>query len=74
MDRDLNGVEAVQEAWTATARAPLWVFPVLVIVTYAILLAGLLALVVGIVPAGVMSYLVWTSVYRQLEGRPTAGG
>jgi hypothetical protein len=35
---------------------------------------GLLALVVGIIPATVISYLMWTSAYRQMVGRPTSGG
>jgi hypothetical protein len=41
-----------------------------VLLTTVIVLAGVLALLVGVIPALAINYLMWASAYRQLEGRP----
>ncbi|MEE2665280.1 MAG: hypothetical protein VX681_14280 [Myxococcota bacterium] len=69
VDQDMGGIEALQAAWSATGRVKAWVFPVLVLVTSVVVLAGVLALVVGVIPAIAINYLMWASAYRQIEGR-----
>jgi hypothetical protein len=70
VDQDMGGIEALQAAWSATARLRWWIFPLLVLLNYVIAIAGLLVLVVGIIPAIAITYLLWASAYRQLEGHP----
>ncbi len=69
VDQDMGGIEALQAAWSATGRVKAWVFPVLVLVTSVVVLAGVLALIVGVIPAIAINYLMWASAYRQIEGR-----
>lgn len=59
VDRRMGPIEALQISWESTRGQTGK-------------LIGLLALVVGIIPASVVGYLMWTSAYRQLAGRPTA--
>ena len=69
VERDMGGIEALQAAWAATDRAK-WKFAVMVLLSYAIVLVGALALLIGLIPATAITYLMWASAYRQIEGRP----
>jgi uncharacterized membrane protein len=69
VDRGLGPVEALQESWERT-RGQLPRLLGLAVMSIVITIVGLLALVVGVIPAMNMSYLLWTSAYRQTVGPP----
>ncbi len=71
VDQDVAPVEAVQQSWERTAPV-MWKLVALAVLSYVILLAGLIAFVIGLIPATVVSYLMWVSAYRQLEGGPSS--
>jgi hypothetical protein len=60
-------MEALSRSWRATA-ASRWKVAGLVLLGIPIVLAGMLALVVGVIPATAMVYLMWVSAYRQTLG------
>lgn len=68
VDRDLGPVEALERSWHVTSPLK-WKVAALLLLNYAVLFAGALALLVGVIPAAVMTYLMWVSAYRQAEGR-----
>jgi len=72
VERDIGGVEAVRTAWESTSRVSWWVFPVITLLSFVIVIAGFFALIVGVLPAMTMTYLMWASAYRQLEGQPSS--
>ena len=72
VDQDMDGVTALQAAWNHTSAAK-WKCAGMVVITWLLLLAGLLLLIVGVIPAMTLGYLMWASAYRQIEGRPNAG-
>jgi hypothetical protein len=68
VDRGLGPVEALQRSWQVTSPVK-WKIVALLLLNYVVLIAGVLALVIGVIPASVMTYLMWVSAYRQIEGR-----
>ncbi len=69
VDRGLGPVEALQRSWQMTSPLK-WKVVALLLLNYVVLLAGLLALLIGLIPASIMTYLMWVSAYRQIEGGP----
>lgn len=69
VDQGCGPVEAVQSAWAATSEAKLQIV-LLILVSYLIIFAGILALGIGFFPASMMTYLMWASAYRQFAGAP----
>lgn len=59
--------EALSRSWAVT-RAVKWKVIGLVMLSIVLEIAGLLALVVGLIPAMTIVYLMWTSAYRQMVG------
>ena len=68
VDRDLGPVQALERSWQVTSPLK-WKVAGLLLLNYAVMIAGVLALLVGMIPAAVMTYLMWASAYRQTEGR-----
>jgi hypothetical protein len=68
VDRDMGPVEALQRAWRVSSPLK-WKLAALLLLNYVVIIAGLLALVIGAIPASIMTYLMWVSAYRQTEGR-----
>ena len=71
VDRDLPALDALSQAWRDTGPT-MWKLVLLMILSQVIVFAGVLALLVGVIPASVMSYLLFASAFRQLAGRPAA--
>ena len=71
VDRRMGPIEALQISWESTRGQTLKLVG-LVLATGVVMIIGLLALVVGMIPASTVAYLMWTSAYRQMVGRPTA--
>ena len=69
VDQELGPIEALQASWEAT-RGQGFKLIGLALASAAVVVAGLIALLVGVIPASVMAYLMWTSAYRQIVGRP----
>lgn len=69
VDRDLSATEALSRAWSETSAAK-WKVALLFILSQIVIVVGLAALLVGAIPATVMSYLMFVSAYRQIAGRP----
>jgi hypothetical protein len=69
VDRGVSGGEAVSLAWARTPKL-MWKLALLQLLTSLVVVVGVLALVVGVFPAMVMSYLMWVSAYRQIFGGP----
>ncbi len=67
VDRGIGLGEALRIAWQATAPL-MWKMAGLQLATVGVMLAGALALVVGMIPAMVVGYLMWISAYRQIFG------
>lgn len=68
VDQELAPVEAVQESWNATTDQKLTCL-LLGVLSTVIMLIGVLALIVGVIPAVMLVYLMQASAYRQLAGR-----
>jgi hypothetical protein len=68
VDQGLSPTEAISQAWTDTAAAR-WKVVVLVILSILFMAIGLLALVVGMIPAGMVVSMMWVSAYRQIVGQ-----
>lgn len=68
VDRGLGPVEALQASWDCTQGMTLKLIGLL-LMSGLVVLAGLLVFGIGVIPASVMSYLMWTSAYRQIAGR-----
>lgn len=69
VDRGLAPVEAITRSWQTTDPVK-WKVAGLLLTIYAVNVVGALALLVGLIPASVISYLMWCSAFRQMEGRP----
>jgi uncharacterized membrane protein len=67
VDRDLALGEALSEAWSRTAPLKGKV-ALLVLAMFAVMFVGFLAFCLGMIPAAVVGYLMWTSAYRQIFG------
>lgn len=70
VDRRTGALDAFRASWRYTRGQWLSIF-LLVIAGIAIALLGLLALIVGIIPAGAVIAFMWVSAYRQLSGNPS---
>ena len=68
VDRDRRLGEALRESWASTDRTK-WKVGLLLLATFAVVIAGLIAFLIGVIPASVMAYLMWVSAYRQIFGR-----
>ncbi len=71
VDQRLTGTEAFRRSWRDTAGCK-WKIVLLSLAGTPVMLAGLLAFVIGMIPAMVMLFLMYTSAYRQIAGRPLA--
>ena len=69
VDRDFGPVEAMQASWEGTQGQTFKLIGLLLL-NVVVILAGLLVFLVGVIPASVMAYLMWTSAYRQISRRP----
>jgi uncharacterized membrane protein len=67
IDRGLALGEALSESWSRTAPIK-WKLVLLTLFMIVIAFVGMLALLIGLIPATVMSYLLWASAYRQIFG------
>ncbi len=67
IDRGLGLGEALSLAWSQTSSVS-WKIAGLMVLTFAVIIAGFIALIVGMIPASVMAYLLWASAYRQIFG------
>ena len=67
VDRGIGLSEALRIAWQTTAPL-MWKMAGLMVATIGVMLAGLVALGLGMIPAMVVAYLMWTSAYRQIFG------
>lgn len=70
-DQDMNGFEALRRSWEATAPCK-WKVIALSLLSGLVVLAGIAVLIVGVIPAMVVSGMMWVSGYRQVFGRPAA--
>ena len=71
VDQGESGTNALRRAWTETETCK-WKIVLLGLLAYPIMIAGLLALIVGVFPAIVIWYLMYVSAYRQIAGTPGA--
>lgn len=69
VDRDLGAMESIQASLEGTRAMWGWVV-LLAIVSSIVGMLGLLALLVGVIISMPVSYLMWVSAYRQMEGGP----
>lgn len=65
VDQDMAAIEALRTSWSMTRGRAIKVF-LMVLLSIPIAFAGMLALVVGIIPACVIIYAMFTSAYRQM--------
>jgi len=63
----MSPVEALSRSWSVTSISK-WKVAGLVLLSIVIEVAGVLALVVGVIPALTIVYLMWVSAYRQTVG------
>jgi uncharacterized membrane protein len=66
VDQRMGVIEAYRAAWSCT-RAQWLKLVLLVLANMAIAILGLLALIIGIIPAMAVIGFMWTSAYRQLS-------
>ena len=69
IDRGLGLGEAIRQSWDRTSPL-IWKVAGLTGVMFLLGLFGTLALLIGIIPATVMGFLIWSSAYRQVFGGP----
>jgi len=69
VDRDMNAVDALRYSWDVTDRVK-WKLIGIFILSILLPVLGVLALLVGVIPATVMAYLLIVSAYRQVVGGP----
>jgi len=67
VDQDMDVIEALKASWAITdgKNGPIMVF---FIISYMVIIAGMIALFIGIIPASMITYAGFASVYRQLTG------
>ncbi len=68
VDQDLSPTEALARAWADTAKAR-WKVLVMVILSILFMVVGVMALVVGMIPAAMVVSMMWVSAYRQIAGQ-----
>jgi uncharacterized membrane protein len=71
VDQGMGPVEALQASWDATSNLK-GSCAALVVMSIVVVLIGVLALIVGVVPAVMVAYLLPVSAYRQMVGRRSA--
>ena len=69
MEDDLAPVDAIKGAWALTRGHKMELF-VLVLATFVVLIAGLLAFGVGLLIAGPVTQLAWIRAYHELRKAP----
>jgi hypothetical protein len=67
VDQRMGVIEAYRAAWACT-RSHWLKLVLLLLANMAIAILGLLALIIGIIPASAVIAFMWTSAYRQLSG------
>ncbi len=67
IDRGLGVFEAISESWARTAQLKVKV-ALLTLFMFVVVFLGALVFLVGMIPAMVMSFLLWVSAYRQVFG------
>lgn len=67
VDRGLGLGEALSQSWSRTAALK-GQAALLVLLMFVATIAGMLALLVGVIPASVYAFLLWVSAYRQIFG------
>jgi hypothetical protein len=67
VERDMPLGAAISTSWARTAPV-MWKLAGLILLMVPIMFAGVMALIVGIIPAMMIAYLMWTSAYRQIFG------
>jgi hypothetical protein len=68
VDQGLPVLDALKASWTASSGQ--WLSLVgLMFLMFAVMIAGLIALVIGVIPASVIAWLMIASAYRQIAGR-----
>lgn len=67
VDRGLSFGEAISLAWARTSQLK-GKLALLTIAMMAVAFAGVIALLVGVIPAMVVGFLMWASAYRQIFG------
>jgi hypothetical protein len=67
IDRGIGLGEALSLAWSQTTPLA-WKIVGLMLLMVAVLIGGVVAFIVGVIPASVMGYLMWVSAYRQIFG------
>ncbi len=69
IDRGTGPIESLRLSWEITrGQTPQLIGLMLAMVV--VIALGVLAFLIGVIPATAMSYLMWTSAYRQIVGRP----
>ncbi len=68
VDQEMAPVDAIQTSWNATSDQKL-TCALIAILSAIIPMIGVLALIVGVIPAVMLVYLLQASAYRQLAGR-----
>jgi uncharacterized membrane protein len=71
VDQGMGPVESLQASWDATSLQKANC-AALIVMAIAIVMVGLLALIVGVIPAVMITYLMQVSAYRQMVGRRSA--
>lgn len=69
VEQKKGALEALQASWTITSEQKLNM-ALLGFISFLIVIAGALALLVGVIPATFLSYVTFASAYRQLTGVP----
>jgi hypothetical protein len=71
VDQGMGPVESLQASWDATSNLK-GSCAALVVMSIVVVLIGVLALIVGVIPAVMIAYLLPASAYRQMVGRRSA--
>lgn len=68
VDQGLGPIEAMKASWAATGEQKLNTI-LLALLSGVVMIAGVLALLVGVIPASMVAYGMWASAYRQMTGQ-----
>lgn len=71
VDQGMGPVESLQASWDATSLQKANC-AALIVMSIVIVVVGVLALIVGVIPAVMITYLMQASAYRQMVGRRSA--
>lgn len=67
IDKDMTVMDAIKQSWVLT-KGKFWKLVLLSLACACVVLVGAIALIIGIFPAAIITYLMWGSAYRQLVG------